>query len=547
MTTPAASRAVLTTARFALKRGFGLGYEFRAQQEQIIEHVVADGDALVLMPTGAGKSLCYQVPALMLQGPVIVFSPLIALINDQVAALRRDTWLQVASINSSLSENERRTIQRNFANGVYDLLYVTPEGLLSPTFMSLLERAYEEGKVSLFAIDEAHCVSEWGYEFRPAYAQLSVLRTRFPRVPCLALTATADSITRQDVREILQLHRARVFSSSFNRPNIRYEIVKRIGDGRAQLLSFIRERHAGHAGIVYCLTKRGVEQTTSFLRRAGVGALPYHAGMDMEPRNRNQQVFMDGGGVVIVATTAFGMGIDKPDVRFVAHADLPNTVESYYQQTGRAGRDGKAADAWMTYDLSDAVQWKAIIASTEPTDVRKRVTSSKLAALLGLCETPGCRRMALLGYFEEASQPCGKCDICLNPPHTWDATEHVRKALMCVEETGQRLAADGLVDVLVGRLNPRVRAECRQKLDTLGSGRDVAPEQWHSTLRQVTAIGLLKCDLVGAALHLTRAADSVLKGRDKVHLRPLREQIPRRRGEVSRPLKAMKAHDALGF
>ncbi len=438
---------------------------FRGAQAEIIEHVAAGGDALVLMPTGGGKSLCYQIPALMREGCAVVVSPLIALMQDQVAALL-EAGVKAAVLNSSLDAKTAFQTERDFAGGKLDLLYVAPERLLTPRFLELLGRS----RPALFAIDEAHCVSQWGHDFRPEYIQLSVLHERFPGVPRIALTATADELTRAEIITRLQLEQARVFISSFDRPNIRYAIAEK-NNARDQLLDFIRAHHAGAAGIVYCLSRKKVDETAVWLSEKGIPALPYHAGLDQQTRARHQERFINEDGVVIVATIAFGMGIDKPDVRFVAHLDLPKSIEAYYQETGRAGRDGLPADAWMAYGLGDVVQQRRMIAESEANETFKRVSYGKLDALVGLAETAGCRRVQLLAYFGEASTPCGNCDNCLNPPRVWDGTDAAQKALSCVYRTGQRYGAGHLIDILRGNLTERVASLPPRRAENLESRR----------------------------------------------------------------------------
>ena len=489
---------------------------FRGQQAAIIDRVAAGGDALVLIPTGGGKSLCYQIPALLRPGTAIVVSPLIALMQDQVAALR-EAGVRAACIHSGQDTIESDRAERAFADGKLDLVYVSPERLLSPYFTHLLGKAERHG-LALFAIDEAHCVSQWGHDFRPEYLKLGFLHERYPAVPRIALTATADETTRQDILANLQLGEARVFIDSFDRPNIRYRIVEK-ANARAQLLAFLRAEHAGEAGIVYCLSRRKVEETAAFLSAEGLRALPYHAGMDTPDRERNQTAFLREDGVVMVATIAFGMGIDKPDVRFVAHLDLPKSIEGYYQETGRAGRDGLPADAWMAYGLADVVQQRRMIVESPADERHKRIASAKLDALLGLCETSACRRQRLLAYFGEDSGPCGNCDTCLEPPQTFDGTEAVRKALSCVYRTGQRFGAGHVIDVLMGRDDERVRQWGHDKLTTYGIGADIAEKEWRGIFRQMVALGLLAVDHAHGALVLTAASRPVLKGEQDVPLR----------------------------
>ncbi len=489
---------------------------FRGAQEEIVSHLVAGGDALVLMPTGGGKSLCYQLPALLREGTALVVSPLIALMQDQVAALRQ-LGVRAAFLNSTLAGSEANAVERALRAGELDLLYVAPERLMMPRMLDLLANA----EIALFAIDEAHCVSQWGHDFRPEYMQLSVLHERFPAVPRIALTATADPQTRGEIIRQLALDEARVFVSSFDRPNIRYTIVDK-QDARAQLLRFIREEHAGEAGIVYCLSRRKVDETAIWLATQGVRALPYHAGMDAAARADHQARFQREDGIVIVATIAFGMGIDKPDVRFVAHLDLPKSIEGYYQETGRAGRDGAAADAWMAYGLGDVVQQRRMIDQSEGSEAFRRVSLVKLEALLGLCETAGCRRVRLLEYFGEASTPCGNCDTCLEPPQTWDATEAARKALSCIYRTGQRFGAVHLIDVLRGRATDRVAQWGHDRLGVFGVGGDLDEAAWRNVFRQLVALGYARPDHDAyGALRLTEASRPVLQGRQRVEMRRL--------------------------
>ena len=490
---------------------------FRGRQAEIIAHVAAGGDALALMPTGGGKSLCYQIPALMRAGTAIVVSPLIALMQDQVAALD-EAGVRAAFLNSSLSAEQAGAVEREFVRGNYDLLYVAPERLMSPRFMNLLEQALVRNGLALFAIDEAHCVSQWGHDFRPEYMQLSALPERFPQVPRIALTATADKITRAEIIANLQLEGAHTFIDSFDRPNIRYQIVEK-SNARVQLLRFLAAEHEGDAGIVYCLSRRKVEETAAFLLTEGIRALPYHAGMETAERSRNQETFLREDGVVMVATIAFGMGIDKPDVRFVAHLDLPKSIEGYYQETGRAGRDGLPANAWMAYGLGDVVQQRRMIDESDADPQHKRVSAAKLDALLGLCETTACRRVRLLAYFGEATDPCGNCDTCLEPPQTWDGTEAVRKALSCVYRTGQRFGAGHVIDVLTGKDGERVRSWQHHALSTFGIGADIPDKEWRGIFRQMVALGLLTVDHAHGALQLTAASRPVLKDETRVALR----------------------------
>jgi len=512
---------------------------FRGAQESIVSHVAGGGDALVLMPTGGGKSLCYQLPALLREGTGLVVSPLIALMHDQVAALRQ-LGVRAAFLNSTLNENQSRATQQALRKGELDLLYVAPERLLMPHMLELLEQT----KIALFAIDEAHCVSQWGHDFRPEYLQLSVLHERFPGVPRIALTATADPQTRDEIVRRLALQEAKLFVSSFDRPNIRYTIVDK-DQPREQLLRFIREEHAGEAGIVYCLSRKKVDETAAWLAGEGMKALPYHAGMDAAARAANQERFQREDGVIVVATIAFGMGIDKPDVRFVAHLDLPKSVEGYYQETGRAGRDGGPADAWMTYGLGDVVQLRRLIEQSEGNEEFRRISFAKLDALLGLCETAGCRRVRLLGYFGEQygklGAPCGNCDNCLEPPQTWDATEAARKALSAVYRTGQRFGAVHLMDVLRGKATDRVVQWEHDKLAVFGIGADVDEPTWRNVFRQLVALGYARPDHDAfGGLRLTDAARPVLKGEESVEMRrqtaPLKKKKLKGKVESTNPL-----------
>ena len=497
-----------------LHRVFGYT-AFLGQQEAVIEHTVAGGDSLVLMPTGGGKSLCYQIPAIVRDGVGVVVSPLIALMRDQVEGLRQ-TGVRAACLNSTLSYQEVLEVESALQSGQLDLLYVAPERLFGERTLELLART----RLALFAIDEAHCVSQWGHDFRPEYLQLSALREHFPDIPRIALTATADEPTRREIVHHLGLTRAPQFVSGFDRPNIRYAVVPK-NRARQQFQRFLEERHQGHAGIVYCLSRRRVDDTAEWLRGTGVDALPYHAGLGAEVRRRNQDRFQREDGVVIVATIAFGMGIDKPDVRFVAHLDLPKSIEAYYQETGRAGRDGEPADAWMVYGLQEVVTLRQMVEGSSAGDQRKRLEVRKLDAMLGYCELTTCRRQTLLAYFGETlPERCGNCDNCLTPVASWDATEASQKALSCVYRTGQRFGAGYLTDVLRGLGNERIRSFGHDQLPTHGVGADIDPYRWRSVFRQLVARGLLSVDMEGyGSLRLTEASWPVLRGEEEVLMR----------------------------
>ncbi|MGV1006114.1 MAG: DNA helicase RecQ [Candidatus Nanopelagicales bacterium] len=513
---------VLGSAPKVLREVFGYG-TFRGTQEQIIGEVMGGRDALVLMPTGGGKSLCYQIPALVRAGVGVVVSPLIALMQDQVDALRQ-AGVRAEFLNSSLTLADAARVQRALQSGDLDLLYVAPERLMTAGFLAQLDRVAAGPGLALFAIDEAHCVSQWGHDFRPEYLGLSALADRFPGVPRIALTATADELTRAEIRTRLRLDDARLFVSSFDRPNITYRVVEK-EQPREQLLAFLaggsdHPTLLGASGIVYCSSRKKVEQTAAWLAARGVNALPYHAGMDAAARRAAQERFQSDEGVVIVATIAFGMGIDKPDVRFVAHLDLPKSIEAYYQETGRAGRDGLPAQAWMTYGLADVVLQKSFIAdSTAPLEV-KRVEAAKLDALLGYCEAASCRRALLLQYFGQSAGPCGNCDTCTTPPQLWEATVPAQKLLSAVIRTGQRFGAGHVIDVLAGRRTERMIDLRHDQLPTFGVGADLDDRTWRAITRQLVAQGLLFADASAyGALRLTDAARPVLRGEIEIHLR----------------------------
>ncbi|MBN8742969.1 MAG: DNA helicase RecQ [Thiomonas arsenitoxydans] len=490
---------------------------YRSLQAQAIDHVVAGRDALVLMPTGGGKSLCFQIPALLREGVGIVVSPLIALMQDQVAALR-ELGLRAAFLNSTLDATEARAVQRAARQGELDLLYMAPERLLSESGQALLD----DLRIALFAIDEAHCVSQWGHDFRPEYGQLSILRERWPEAPRVALTATADEPTRHEIVQRL-LRDGAEFVSSFDRPNIRYRVVEK-RDGRAQLLQFIRSEHPHDCGVVYALSRNTVEEVAEMLAGHGLRALPYHAGLPAAIRAAHLRRFLDEDGIVMVATIAFGMGIDKPDVRFVAHLDMPKSIEGYFQETGRAGRDGLPATAWMAYGLADVVQQRRLIDLSDADDAYKRLSTAKLDAMLALAEAADCRRVRLLGYFGEASQPCGNCDNCLNPPQLIDATEAAQKLLStiyrCRQASGTSFAASHLIDVLRGKRTEKTERHGHHALSTFGIGADLSETDWRLLLRQLVAQRLVEVDAAHFnVLHLTDASRAVLKGAQRIHLK----------------------------
>ena len=521
---------------------------FRGEQAEIVACVAGGNDALVLMPTGGGKSLCYQLPALLRDGCGIVVSPLIALMQDQVEALRQ-LGVRAACLNSSLDAGAAAEVERDLLAGDLDLLYVAPERLLTGRFLNLLERAHAGHGIALFAIDEAHCVSQWGHDFRPEYRQLTILHERWPDVPRIALTATADAPTRREIAERLALEDARRFVSSFDRPNIRYRVVQKDGNGSRALLDFIAG-HKGESGIVYAFSRKRVEKVAEQLQLAGIDALPYHAGMPNEQRAANQRRFLQADGVVMVATIAFGMGIDKPDVRFVAHVDLPKSIEGYYQETGRAGRDGEPAEAWLSYGLGDVVNLRQLINQGEAGEERKQLEVRKLDALLGYCESTDCRRQALLGWFGEAHEGhCGNCDNCIDPPESWDGTEAARKALSCVYRSGQRFGAGHLIDILRGVATDKVQRFGHEQLSTWGIGADLDVRQWSGVFRQLVAAGLLEADVDRHnALRLTALATPVLRGERTLRFRKEAPRSTRRRERAgAAPMIELAPEAALRF
>jgi ATP-dependent DNA helicase RecQ len=531
----------LSSAYAVLQNTFGYG-QFRGPQQAIVEHAIAGGDALVLMPTGGGKSLCYQIPAIVRQqqgrGVTVVVSPLIALMHDQVGALH-EAGVSAAFLNSTLDWQDALEVERRMQRGDLTLLYAAPERVTTPRFLDLLDGLHSRGKLSLFAIDEAHCVSQWGHDFRPEYRALSVLHERYAGVPRIALTATADALTRADIVERLQLEEARQFVSSFDRPNIRYTIVEK-KDPSTQLLRFIEREHEGDAGVVYCQSRKRVEEVAQLLVDAGLRALPYHAGLDVAVRQKHQDRFLREEGIVMVATIAFGMGIDKPDVRFVAHLDMPKNIEGYYQETGRAGRDGAAADAWMAYGLQDVVNQRRMIDESPAGEEFKQVMRGKLDALLGLAEATDCRRVRLLGYFGEDSQPCGNCDNCLTPPAVWDGTDAARKLLSTIyrvqQHSGISFGAGHLLDILRGKATEKVKQFGHERLSTFGIGAELGEAQLRGVLRQLIATGAVAVDAQAFnTLRLTDGSRAVLRGEVAVLLR---ESVSAPGGARARKAKA---------
>jgi ATP-dependent DNA helicase RecQ len=555
-----ASESFAASPETILQEVFGYA-QFRGPQQAIVDHVVGGGDALVLMPTGGGKSLCYQIPAIARQraghGVTVVVSPLIALMHDQVGALH-EAGVDAAFLNSTLDWEQTQDVERRMLRGEITLLYAAPERVNTPRFLSQLDSLRERGKLALFAIDEAHCVSQWGHDFRPEYRALTVLHERYAGVPRIALTATADALTRADIVERLQLEEARQFVSSFDRPNIRYTIVEK-KEATTQLLRFIEREHEGDAGVVYCQSRKRVEDVAQTLSDAGINALPYHAGLDASVRQRHQDRFLREEGVVMVATIAFGMGIDKPDVRFVGHLDMPKNIEGYYQETGRAGRDGAPADAWMTYGLQDVVNQRRMIDESPAGEDFKQVMRGKLDALLSLAEASDCRRVRLLGYFGEPSTPCGNCDNCLTPPQVWDGTDAARKLLSTIyrvqQQSGISFGAGHIMDILRGKTTEKVTQFGHASLSTFGIGSEFSEAQLRGVLRQLIATGALAVDAQAYnTLQLTDGSRSVLKGETQVMLRESvsspAERKPRREkaGKTTRgaPSPAAASLDSTG-
>lgn len=513
-----------------LKKIFGYD-NFRGSQEEIINHVISGKNCFVMMPTGGGKSLCYQVPALCMEGVAVVISPLIALMQDQVSALK-DAGVKAEMINSSLSSAEVFAVKNSLKNDELKLLYVSPERLLMPEFLEFLC----DIKISLFAIDEAHCVSQWGHDFRVVYTQLAILEKVFADVPRIALTATADAPTQKDILEKLGLTQAKIFRAGFDRPNIFYEIVER-KNAKKQLIEFINQNHKSDSGIVYCLSRKDVEETAGDLRGEGFKAMAYHAGMDTKTRQKNLEKFLRDDGVIMVATIAFGMGIDKPDVRFVAHMNLPKNIEAYYQETGRAGRDGLPSSAWMSFGLNDIAAQRNFIEESNSPESQKRIERQKLNSLLGLCETPNCRRQVLLKYFGDSSTPCGNCDNCQNPPESFEGTIAAQKALSCVLRTEQRFGVGYLIDVLVGSDDQRIKNFHHDKLSVFGIGKEFSKVQWQSIFRQLVAMDFVKVDVTGhGGIHITENGRNFLREKTSLQLR-----------KIAAKVKAVKNKVALGL
>lgn len=506
-----------------LRNTFGYD-QFRPPQDQVVATLLSGADALVLMPTGGGKSLCYQLPALLRAGTGVVVSPLIALMQDQVQALLQ-LGIRAAFLNSSLDREAIREVEDRLRSGELDLLYIAPERLLQPRTLALLDAC----TIALFAIDEAHCVSQWGHDFRPEYLRLSVLHERYPAIPRIALTATADRRTQEEIIQRLALEQAAVFARGFDRPNIRYRITLK-QNARQQLKRFLETEHRGDAGIVYCLSRRKVEETAEWLNSEGFNAVPYHAGLAPEQRASNQHRFLAEEGLIVVATIAFGMGIDKPNVRFVAHLDLPKSLEAYYQETGRAGRDGEPANAWMVYGLQDVIFLRQMLEQGDASELQKQIERQRLESMLGLCEVTSCRRQALLSYFgENEHPPCGNCDTCLDPVETWDGTEAARKGLSAIYRTGQRFGVAHVIDVLLGKTTDKVTANGHHQLSTFGIGKELSMDEWRSLFRQLVARGFLGVELDGyGALRLTDACRPLLRGDASIALRRDKKETGKR-------------------
>ena len=503
----------INTAKSVLQNTFGYA-DFRHQQSNIINELINGADVFTLMPTGGGKSLCYQIPAIVLQGVGIVVSPLIALMKDQVDALKLQ-GVKAEFLNSSQNYEEQRRVEQLIVSGNIDLVYVAPERLLSDYFLSLLDQA----PIALFAFDEAHCVSQWGHDFRPEYQQLSIISTRYPNTPKIALTATADLKTREEIVQVLNLANAKIFVHSFDRPNIQYRISEH-KNSKEQLLKFINSEHENDAGIVYCLSRKSVETTAQWLCEQGKTALPYHAGLATEVKDNNQQRFLRENGIIIVATIAFGMGIDKPDVRFVAHLNLPKSIEAYYQETGRAGRDGLPANTWLAYGMQDVIKLKQMASQSDGNEQFKFITQRKIDALLGYCEVSSCRRQVLLNYFGETlAEPCGNCDNCLTPPTTWDGTSAAQKALSTVYRTGQRFGVGHQIDVLTGKVTPKITSFKHDQLSTFNIGNELKAMQWQTVFRQLISMGFLAVEMDYGVLKLTEKARPLLKGECSIELK----------------------------
>ncbi len=517
------------TPRETLQKIYGYD-DFRAHQETVINRVIAGKNTLLVMPTGGGKSLCYQLPSMLRAGTGIIVSPLIALMQDQVASLQQ-LGVRAAYLNSSLSAIQQRDVIGQVLGGKLDLLYVAPERLMTPDFQALLKQI----QPALFAVDEAHCISQWGHDFRPEYIQLATLREQFPEIPCIAVTATADEPTQKEILERLQIPGDGLFVTGFDRPNIRYIVVSK-KSAKQQLLRFIQETHADEAGIVYCFTRKKVEETAAWLREEGIEALPYHAGLSSQEREENQERFIREEGLVVVATIAFGMGIDKPNVRFVAHFNVPKSLEAYYQETGRAGRDGLPADAWMMYSLADIVQMRKLLEMSEAGEKQKWVEHHKLNQLFGYCETVECRRQVLLNYFGQPTDAaCGNCDTCTNPVERWDGTVAAQKVMSCIARTGQRLGAGHIIDVLVGKESDKISRFHHDRLPTFGVGKEFGNTEWRAVIRQLVAADYLKIDIAGyGGIQLTESCGPVLKGQQPIYFRKEQKPPPKKkRGRVT--------------